>query len=271
MKYISSFAFLDDDTYMLFRVLLRDWLCRHWNVVVRPIVHRRTIKKDVKLRLPALGPRITIFALYTRNGSALSPKPPPSSVAAESPFAVMNENRLLVLMFTAINDFLATEERHLRQRIKVYVRTADILATALAAIDSDGPIDWDRWGPGITRWERCRFHNAFESDTHGLRYLTTAQTPQPSLSIMDFNPRVLRRYQSDRGNAAPEDEWEETERLNSRVVTEESVIATPWLFKYPVVGSLPYRETLMPLPAESVETGGLMLDADHVIQFNVSA
>ncbi|KAG8884294.1 hypothetical protein FRB97_004558 [Tulasnella sp. 331] len=109
-------------------------------------------------------------------------------------------------------------------------------------------IRWEQWGPSTTRWIRKWVHNSFVNDVNGQRCIfgTVGPGEERAVSVMDFNRYAVRRDTTS-PSAAPLDGWEFGDRVQTRLVTESTCIAMPYIFTEPIVSSLPYRETFYPV------------------------
>ncbi|KAG9008579.1 hypothetical protein FRB93_006498 [Tulasnella sp. JGI-2019a] len=69
-------------------------------------------------------------------------------------------------------------------------------------------------------------------------------------------------------SASPVDSWEFGDRVQNRLVNQSICIAMPYIFKEPIVSSLPYQETFYPI-GEELESGecAFGLDEEHTLLF----
>ncbi|KAG9038446.1 hypothetical protein FRB95_001303 [Tulasnella sp. JGI-2019a] len=130
-------------------------------------------------------------------------------------------------------------------------------------------LSWEQWGPSSTRWIQRWRRNAFVNDVHGQRCVVDAVGPgnERALSVMNFG-RYTVRPDTSGPSASPVDSWEFGDRVQNRLVNQSICIAMPYIFKEPIVSSLPYQETFYPI-GEELESGecAFGLDEEHILLF----
>ncbi|KAG9008581.1 hypothetical protein FRB93_006500 [Tulasnella sp. JGI-2019a] len=130
-------------------------------------------------------------------------------------------------------------------------------------------LSWEHWGPSSTRWVRRWTRNGFVNDVHSQRCIVDAEGPgnERALSVMDFNPYILRQDTSG-PSASPMDTWEFGDRVQTRLVNQSTCIALPYIFKEPIVSSLPYEETFYPIEGElGFGECAFCLDEERILLF----
>ncbi len=190
----------------------------------------------------------------------------PPSRDGSTPFASHPSHNLLEL-------FIHCRDGHMTNwPFRVYMLTSKLLSLYEGALrDSPGltGVTMEDWLPESTRWFPHVYTNPLVCHIHGQRFLTVSAN-RMQLSILDFNPCLLARSQSEEsGTPGPTGSVEEV------FVTESSVHAIPSVFSGVFESALPYREIRLPFSLTTLpspeECGGLMLDSERIIVVGVSS
>lgn len=284
-SYEASFSFLNDQSFVLaINETVYD-RSDSWRLEVHTFADQQTHSTRIaELSLPPFktGAGVLLSAMLIRSdpndaGPEAQVRQPQRGTGNRTgnhdlrPFLPSPDERILVLSCSITHQGGHTPAFLITNRLSIIMQASTILSIALNLRSGNRVAAWEDWGPPATRWSRQWLQNAFVTDVHGQRYLTTTANweDEPVLSILDFNPYAIRRDTACH-LASPGDEWEYDNEVQTRVVHESTVVALPYAFKEPIVSSLPYRETFYPT-TESLESGisAFCLDDERILIFNV--
>ena len=127
------------------------------------------------------------------------------------------------------------------------------------------PLEWEKWGPRVTRWFACDEEPMrWITMTNGQRYVTTTDEQRGPLTLRDFNPYHVRRHQM-RAADGDRDAEEKMVLPNGnivRLVTQKTVLQRGDLFEADVESELPYCETVT---RKEYGYDGVMIDEERII------
>ncbi|KAG8892969.1 hypothetical protein FRB99_002319, partial [Tulasnella sp. 403] len=275
--YESSFVFLDDDSFLLAVTETdsrgtKDWYLQvYWIayptrqvIFAFPTIRRvsRTFIDSVLCRSDPNGPRTPTSKSRLATKMSLN----------DSPFRASPSDQLVVLSFRLFRAYGPQPTGH---RFSIFFRTSTLATLAQQESPSTLPgsldpirVKWEDWGPENTRWDRNPYHNSVVCSMHGLRFITAAATVRPALSICDFNPYSVRK-DTESPHVAPTDEPSEWRGVQSRLITESTIIDLPHVFNSPIESKMCYRETLIPVRTSHVQlNGALMMDEERILIFS---
>lgn len=284
-----AFIFLDDDSFLLAINELAYTVSVTWRLEVHKIEGKEGGSREhiASLELPQLrsgGHIVQACQLMLRsepNDSTRSPGMDEAGLESHRAFYPSQAERIIVFSFTVTHmgaAHLGVSEHNFSVVIHTPALLRVLKTTPVPDIMDTPSIPWEEWGVETTRWIDRRFLNGFINDVHGQCYLTAEvhRTGHSRLRLLDFNPYTVRKHVADHPDEpgpAATDEWDEAlavDDIPSRVVRQISVVAQPHIFEELIVSSLPYTETLYPLPIR-MELGqhAFCIDDEHVLTFTM--
>lgn len=131
-------------------------------------------------------------------------------------------------------------------------------------------IPWENWGPSNTRWIKDGLNFEYECYIYGSRFVHKVDADdegQRKIQVMDFNPYIVKQFQSDGRAGEPLTVLTEEVQVQCRVVDTTTILPKGPVFNENVHSSLPYREVTRSVPYGSFS---LMIDEERILFLTVN-